>query len=161
MPFTFKLSKRLALMKALVPAAEGALATRQLQDRRGVSGSTPLSTLRGAGHHVPPHHDARTLADSAARRFSPDQRCRHRCLERQGRHQLLGRPAYRSYLRREVSAEPHAPQLSARSDTGAPPARRSVVRVRSSPLITPCLGDGLPVGLRMWVDSLMVATSQP
>src|SRR5438093_8785503 len=37
MPFTFKLSKRLALMKAsLVPAAAAVLAACQLQDRRGI-----------------------------------------------------------------------------------------------------------------------------
>src|SRR3989441_1024511 len=39
MPFTFKLSKRLALMKAsLVPAAAAVLAACQLQDRRGITG---------------------------------------------------------------------------------------------------------------------------
>src|SRR2546428_760184 len=39
MPFTFKLSKRLALMKAsLVPAAAAVLAACQLQDRRGTTG---------------------------------------------------------------------------------------------------------------------------
>src|SRR5437867_4536154 len=38
MPFTFKLSKRLALMKAsLVPAAAAVLAACQLQDRRGIT----------------------------------------------------------------------------------------------------------------------------
>src|SRR3989442_1032265 len=41
MPFTFKLSKRLALMKAsLVPAAAAVLAACQLQDRRGITGPT-------------------------------------------------------------------------------------------------------------------------
>ncbi|PYP69220.1 MAG: hypothetical protein DMD41_17200 [Gemmatimonadetes bacterium] len=41
MPFTFKLSKRLALMKAsLVPAAAAVLAACQLQDRRGTTGPT-------------------------------------------------------------------------------------------------------------------------
>ncbi len=41
MPFTFKLSKRLALMKAsLVPAAAAALVACQLQDRRGITGPT-------------------------------------------------------------------------------------------------------------------------
>src|SRR2546425_2017089 len=41
MPFTFKLSKRLALMKAsLVPAAAAALAACQLQDRRGITDPT-------------------------------------------------------------------------------------------------------------------------
>src|SRR2546428_7839658 len=41
MPCTFKLSKRLALMKAsLVPAAAAALTTCQLQDRRGPTGPT-------------------------------------------------------------------------------------------------------------------------
>ena len=36
MPFTFKLSKRLALMKAsLVPAAAAVIAACQLQDRTG------------------------------------------------------------------------------------------------------------------------------
>src|SRR3989441_11256402 len=47
MPFTFKLSKRLALMKAsLVPAAAVALATCQLQDRRGITGPTlPSSSV--------------------------------------------------------------------------------------------------------------------
>ena len=41
MPFTFKLSKRLALMKAsLVPAAAAVLAACQLQDRRGITDPT-------------------------------------------------------------------------------------------------------------------------
>src|SRR5213594_2118259 len=41
MPFTFKLSKRLALMKAsLVPVAAAVLAACQLQDRRGITGPT-------------------------------------------------------------------------------------------------------------------------
>src|SRR5256712_814695 len=41
MPFTFKLSKRLALMKAsLLPAAAAVLTTCQLQDRRGLTGPT-------------------------------------------------------------------------------------------------------------------------
>src|SRR5437867_1694235 len=41
MPFTFKLSKRLALMKAsLVPAAATVLAACQLQDRRGITDPT-------------------------------------------------------------------------------------------------------------------------
>src|SRR2546428_7618553 len=44
MPFTFKLSKRLALMKAsLVPAAAAVLAACQLQDRRGITGPTLTS----------------------------------------------------------------------------------------------------------------------
>src|SRR5438445_719262 len=47
MPFTFKLSKRLALMKAsLVPAAAAVLTTCQLQDRRGITGPTlPSSSV--------------------------------------------------------------------------------------------------------------------
>src|SRR3989442_1693526 len=47
MPFTFKLSKRLALMKAsLVPAAAAVLATCQLQDRRGITDPTlPSSSV--------------------------------------------------------------------------------------------------------------------
>src|SRR2546429_4573567 len=41
MQFTFKLSKRLALMKAsLVPAAAAVLAACQLQDRRGITDPT-------------------------------------------------------------------------------------------------------------------------
>ncbi len=41
MPFTFKLSKRLALMKAsLVPAAAALFVACQLQDRRGITGPT-------------------------------------------------------------------------------------------------------------------------
>src|SRR3989454_93400 len=41
MPFTFKLSKRLALMKAsLVPAVAAVLAACQLQDRRGITDPT-------------------------------------------------------------------------------------------------------------------------
>src|SRR2546426_365657 len=47
MPFTFKVSKRVALMKAsLVPAAAAVLATCQLQDRRGITDPTlPSSSV--------------------------------------------------------------------------------------------------------------------
>ena len=146
MPFTFKLSKRLALMKAsLVPAAAAALAAWRPQERPGLTGPTLPSRLSGAGRHISRHHHARALADSAVRRFCPDERCHRSRLERHERRQFLGQPAYRSHLPRR----------------GAAQAGRSVVHSRSNPLITPCLGDGSPGDQYMCVDGLTVATSKP
>src|SRR5437867_8952085 len=67
MPFTFKLSKRLALMKAsLVPAAAAALAACQLQDRRGVTGPTLPSNAVVQVVTVP---DTVTLEPSVTQQF--------------------------------------------------------------------------------------------
>src|SRR3989475_12271978 len=67
MPFTFKLSKRLALMKAsLVPAAAAVLTTCQLQDRRGITGPTLPSNSVAQVVHIP---DAVPLEPSLTQQF--------------------------------------------------------------------------------------------
>src|SRR5438309_3285494 len=67
MPFTFKLSKRLALMKAsLVPAAAAVLTTCQLQDRRGITGPTLPSNSVAQVVTIP---DTVTLEPSVTQQF--------------------------------------------------------------------------------------------
>jgi hypothetical protein len=162
MPFTFKLSKRLALMKAsLVPAAAAALTSCRLQDRQVLAGPTVPSTRGGAGCHTSPSHHSRTLADSAARRLGPNQACHDLDLKHARGSRLLARPRCRGPLLGGASGERHAPRLSVRRGPGAPRAARSVVRVRANPPITPSLGDDVPLDQYMWADSLTVATSKP
>src|SRR3989442_3776261 len=67
MPFTFKLSKRLALMKAsLVPAAAAALVACKLQDRRGI---TDLTLPSNSVVQVVTSPDTVTLEPSVTQQF--------------------------------------------------------------------------------------------